>query len=389
MKDIKGILRRASKATVLYFTYMAVTSVVPLCLKSHIFERYIQGFWTEDLYSAVSYIYSFIVLFSLVSIFVLHDREYRSRFLAAEDSVKGFQGKLGFVLTSPELWSDIFVLCALTAIIPPYTYTEMRYGFLGSVAAKWHFAIFFAVSLAAFFVFSVIAYCATLNWWARPKEKRREVLKKKDAIDWIKQVLSSIALYLAGAIALPVVIPFVWSMLLTFWMIFLTLTLLAVISVISFISFKYVRALWHRRRLVKKMKRAMRNGYCRLVGMEGIYSSVFSGREGVNIVLEGDGKRFCCKLITPLRRKHIVTFDENGWVTYEKQVVVASYFKSDKYYFDAEKGDKKILIVNPGALRIYATDGLHNRELQSGDRVMGYYVYRTDNFINAIERKYL
>jgi hypothetical protein len=29
------------------------------------------------------------------------------------------------------------------------------------------------------------------------------------------------------------------------------------------------------------------------------------------------------------------------------------------------------------------------REIQSGDKVMGYTVYRTDNFINAIERKYL
>ena len=50
---------------------------------------------------------------------------------------------------------------------------------------------------------------------------------------------------------------------------------------------------------------------------------------------------------------------------------------------------KKIIIVNPGARKIYATDDLHNVELQSGDQVMGYYIYRTDNFINAIARRYL
>ena len=292
-------------------------------------------------------------------------------------------------MTSPELWSDVAVLCVLTAAIPPWTYTDLRYGFLSSIDAKWHFLIFLGVSYLTFFVFSLVAYCATLNWWARPKEKRREVLKRKNAIDWIKQLLSSIALYFAGAFALPVVIPFVWSVMLTFWMVFLALTVLVILGISAFIFSKYVRALRHRLRLMKKMKKAMRNGYCRLLGTKDVYSSVFTGREGANIFLEGEGQKFFCKLITPLRKRHTVTFDETGWVTTEKNVVVASYFKSDKYYFEADKDAKKILIVNPGALRIYATDGLRNRELQSGDKVMGYYVYRTDNFINAIERKYL
>ncbi len=385
----KAILRRIGKATVLYTVYLAVAFLLPLFTASGIFERYIQGFWTEDLYSAVRYGYLFLIQFSLISIFVLHDREYRARFLSCEERLKGFFAKLTFVLRSGELWCDVITLCALTAIMPSWAYTDMRYGFLLSVDAKWHFFIFLVVSFVTVTFFSLVAYCATLNWWARPREKRREILKKKDAIDWIKQVGFSVAMYLAGALVLPVVIPFVWSVMMTFWMLIVTMTIMVLLLILWLFTFKYIRAIYHRHRLMKHMKKALRGGFGRLVSAKGVYRSVFNSYEGANIVLEREGQKYFCKLITPLKRRYIVMLDEAGVVTYEHRAAIATHYKSERYYFDADNGARKIIVVNPGALHIYATDGLRNRELHSGDKVMGYYLYRSDNFINAILRQYL
>ena len=133
----------------------------------------------------------------------------------------------------------------------------------------------------------------------------------------------------------------------------------------------------------------MGDGYCELVSTERIYKSVFSARAGSNIVLDRNGQKYYCKLVTPMRKQDNVLFDEHGKVVFVKKVVIADYYRAEDYFFDTEEGAKKIIVVNPGARKIYVTDGLNNSEIQSGDRVMGYFVYRTDNFINAIDRKYL
>ena len=177
----RDTLYRIAKAVVLYFVYLLTTLLTPLIMKSWADNENLRGFWTEDLFSAVDYVYSFLILFSLISIFVIHDSSYRLRFLAAEDGLNGPLKKIRFLLSSRELWTDILTLYAMIALIPGLPYTEIRFGFLQEIREVWHFPIFLGVSFAAVLLFSLVAYYSTLNWWARPKEKRRERLKKKEA----------------------------------------------------------------------------------------------------------------------------------------------------------------------------------------------------------------
>ncbi len=386
----KDILLRIAKAASLYVVYALMSLWTTAIIALETFrDRNVKGFWTESLASSVGFFYSFLILFSLISVFVLHDTAYRARFVSAAQNTKNFKQKLSFVFRSHEFWIDVLTICVLCVIITPIAYDNLRASFLKSVASGWHFAIFLGVFALSTLLICGVAYCATLNWWSRPKEIRKEIQKKDNLKSWLKQLLFSLFMYLAAAPLLTWVIPFIWSLALTVELLIITLTALIISIVIGYFSVKYLRALYHRRRLMKKLKKALKNGYCRLVYAKDIYRSVFKFREGANICLDCGGQKIYCKLITPLKKRHAVYFGEEGWVTVERHMVMAVHYRSDRYFFAADEKAKKILVINPGALRIYATDEVHNRELQSGDKVMGYYVYRTDNFINGIERKYL
>jgi hypothetical protein len=381
---------RIAKSASLYVVYALLSFwTTGIILVEAFRDRNTKGFWETDIVAAVGFFYSLIILYSLISIFVLHDIGYRQRFLAYAKEEIGFTKKLAFVLSSYELWIDVLTVSVLSLIIRPAAYDDFEIGFLSFAEPQWRFPITLGVFVLCVVLLSAVAYMATVNWWSRPKERRREAEKSGSVKRWLGQLLFSAFLYLVTASMLIWVVPVLWSAVLTFWMIIVAFTVFAIIGILAFVSLKYLRALRHRRRLMKKMKKAMRNGYCTLVYAKDVYRSVFRSREGANICLERNGKRYYCKIITPLKKKHIVYFGEDGWVTVERNMVMALHYRSDKYFFDAEEGDKRILVINPGALRIYATDRLHNRELQSGDKVMGYYVYRTDNFINGIEREYL
>lgn len=386
----KEILMRIGKTALLYAIYLLVSLWSSFSIASETFsDNNVKGFWNDRLYSGVAFFYSLLILFSMLSVFVLHDKVYRARFIEVARETVGFKKRLVFVLRSKEAWIDIATLCVLPLIISPIAYNNFVNAFLFGIDPTLQFVIFIVIFALCSALLSIIAYLSTLNWWARPKESRRDAQKSQNAKSWIKQLLFSIFMYLLVAPLLSLVIPFLWSVVLTAELLIVTLTAIVVFGTLGYISIKYLRALRHRRRLMKKMKRAMKNGYCRLVWTKDIYRSVFKFKEGANICLERNGKKYYCKLITPLKKKHTVYFGEEGWVTVERHMVMAMHYRSDKYFFDAEDASKKILVVNPGALRIYATDKVHNRELQSGDRVMDYYVYRTDNFINGIEREYL
>lgn len=388
-KKMKELLLRVAKVGTLYTLYLMITPLVASFFRSQLSQYSISSFWTNRLYAASVYVYSFLILFSLISIFVLHDYPYRLRFLSEEKNLSSFKKKFVFSLRSKEMWIDIGVLCLIMTLLPTIPYLLLKNGFLQNVIKIFHFPIYLAISYFSAFILSITAYNATLSWWARPKQMHKSRSRKTDAISCARQVLASIPLYFANAFALPYVIPTFWSISLILKLIFVNFSFLVILIIIALISSKYIRALHQRRLLIKDMRSALSNGYCELVKTENIYRSIFSARSDVNIILRRGTQNYYCKIITPWRKRDIMLFDEHGKVKFVKDMVVANYYREEDYFFDAEENAKKIIIINPGALKIYATDDLYNRELHSGDKTMGYYVYRSENFVNAIERKYL
>ena len=60
---------------------------------------------------------------------------------------------------------------------------------------------------------------------------------------------------------------------------------------------------------------------------------------------------------------------------------------SARYAFEAN--DKKLLIISPAVDNVYITDGKAKRRLESGDRLMEYWLYDGEGFLNAVRRKTL
>lgn len=389
MTRSKELWQRVAKSAVMYTLFIITSYICMFVLRSKMKE--IEDFWDQRLYGIFSFFYMLLIFFSLLSVFLMHDFPYKNRFFAYRKERENGGGKFRFVLSSADFWIDVITLMALTVILPAGAYFEFRNGFLFAVDVRFHFAFFLLCMLPCVLLVTFGAHISTVYWCARPSVKRYEEKRAKRVTEWIGQTVFSMVMYPIGAFALAFVVPILNSAIKALWIFATTLTAIAVLVVLYIVFGKHVRALIYRVSFMRKLKKLCRKQGIRLTQRRNIYSSIFSGKEGSNFTFSMGGTTCSCKLITPLKMKDPVFFSEDGEVTFIGQVYIAEHHRSEKYFFDedADGNVKRILIVNPGAAKIYATDHIHNRELHSGDRVMGYEVYRTENFLSAIKREYL
>ena len=170
----KEILMRIGKTALLYAIYLLVSLWSSFSIASETFsDNNVKGFWNDRLYSGVAFFYSLLILFSMLSVFVLHDKVYRARFIEVARETVGFKKRLVFVLRSKEAWIDIATLCVLPLIISPIAYNNFVNAFLFGIDPTLQFVIFIVIFALCSALLSIIAYLSTLNWWARPKESRR------------------------------------------------------------------------------------------------------------------------------------------------------------------------------------------------------------------------
>ena len=392
MTRARELWQRVAKSAVMYVVFVITGYICMFTIRTDVDQ--VQEFWNQQLYGAVDFLYMLLMLFSLLGVFLVHDFPYRNRFFAycKENKVSEMSGTaVKHLLRSAELWIDAASLAVFTLILPAGAYFEFRLGFLEDVSEQWNMVIFLAVMIPVEILLTVSAHISTLSWWTRPKVRRYEESRIKQVTDWIGQTLLSGVIYVVGALSLVFVVPVMYTAFLTAWVFATTLTVVAVILVIYLIFGKYVRVIFCRRSFMKKLRKLCKKQGLRLRGERYVYRSVFSAKEGSNLTLDMGGVAYVCKLITPLKKKVPIYFSENGVVSFVRRVYIADHYRNEEYFFDGESEgkSKRILIVNPGATRIYATDGIHHRELHSGDRVMGYEIYRTENFLSAVKRQYL
>ncbi len=263
--------------------------------------------------------------------------------------------------------------------------TEIANGLFGAESISRAMGV--ACVVPAILLMTVISYIMTVNWWAITYRKRKKKGEKNLLYSLIKQLAISVPAYLFAAFGLSVVYPAVYSTLLIVKVFIFALLIALVCVVLGFVVYKYGRAIVKRAVFIKELRGACKEGGYELGKIKKPYLSIFTVCEGENFVITASDGIYSCKFITCLRRRTPIFLAEDGTASYMTDNLFFSHTVAHNYFFEGE--GSKLLIVNPVAKNIFATDGITNRPLDVGDKVMGYYVYNGTGFLNAIERNCL
>ena len=348
-------------------------------------ERYVQGFWSSELYCRVSLGYSLILLFSIINIYTLNNNKLRESFLKDRRNLSVW-GRSRLVFVSPMLWIDIAGMSVLACIAPmTLMRTELAKGLFG--AENISKAAVIACVLPAFLLVTVISYLMTVNWWVITYRKQKKKHEKKPVVSLIKQLAVAVPMYLLAAFGLSVVYPAIYSTFLIIKAFIFALLITLICIVLGFIIYKYGRALIKRTVFIKELRTACKERGYELSKIKAPYLSIFTVCDGENFVLTTSDGIYSCKFIACFRRRTPLFFAEDGTASYMTDNLFFSHTVVHNYFFEGE--GRKLLIVNPVAKNIFATDGISNRPLDVGDKVTDYYVYNGTGFLNAIKRNCL
>lgn len=386
-KKIKPILLRLLAAVGLYVLYAMFANLSLIAMRTSWLLPYVIDFWNDQKFCAAAFLYSLVVLFSLFSIFTLHDASYRARFFEWRTSEPHFFKKCQFILSGKEFWIQIGAIHALilfTSTRP--TFGPMIDGFFPNQGVLLEKIYSTAIALPLFGVICFAAHMSTVNWWSRYKSNVDPGFHPFKAA-W--QLVSSGVLYVLAAGVITVIYPAVFGSLYYFVKKYWWLSiLLVVLMFVSFWSFIILRILYKRYRMVKRLKAICHiHGY-RLILHHGLYAALLSAKDGYDFTVDTGEMQFSCKLIPSLSRKNNLFFHESGIVSYTSSLMdVILHTVSQRYFFEAD--GKKIIIVNPVSNRLYVCNDHEKRLLETGDVIMGYTIHTASGFLGALDRNCL
>lgn len=381
--QLLGYLFRAAHASGIYFIFIFINRLCRMNLRSSLFLKNVAGFWNVTLYGRVGFVFSLLLLFSLLSIFTLNDYHYKLRTLERTDLSASFLKKAKGVITDRAFIIEAFVFAFWVLVLPINIFwTDLLHGFYNSPAMLF-------VVLAAVLLLVFVAHVASVNWWLRKSAKTKkgyDFTQKDCMITLIKQFVTTAIIYPIAAVALSVVCPVV----MTFWNVAaqLGIALFVILAVLIFVTLfsKWHRLFSARKKLIKGLKRLEAKKECTVEWIKKPYSS---SQNGINICLRKNNVRYFCKLIgTPRYRTPLYLYDE-GYLQYTKGhsflgIDLFYHEVTAEYFFEAE--GEKILIVVPESICVISTDGKQEKKLYIGDKLMDYSIYDSQSFINAIER---
>ena len=387
-----SLLWRILAACALFLVFYIIKNLGLRIMTSNPYLQNVAGFWYAEKFLRTVFCLSFLAYFSLASVFVLHDLPYRRRFLSAIASGSSFKIKARVILCGTEFWVQeaviaLWVLLSASDIF----FFDLVGGFYAELSMTQAHLITIAIMLPSLLLLTLLSHIATINWWARQKQPP-DAAKRARLFAFLKQLAFTFILHLLTAFVVPILYP----MLDTFGKVIHIHPLIFLIPLcvvfVGIFSYRYLRALLARYLFLRTLKRICHEEKYRLDDGAHIYSSVFSAKDGINFRLSTSQGDYSVKLICSLRRKTPLFLDEEGNVSHTVSYGLfgLDFFTdtiSAKYEF--EGAGKKILILSPAVNNVYVTDGKARRLLESGDRVMGYWLYDGNLFLNALKRKIL
>ncbi len=378
------MLRALGQAVVLYTLYAIVSFLACLLLQTDNFDRNLgNAFWTHRLYFQVSYFYSMITFFSLASVFSLYDSALQARFLEARP--RSLIGACAFILTDRLFWVRCAVLGALAAlfnVFPPHLFFRIAFAEGKETHVAW---LLGALSVLLFMLVYFLAVLSTVSWWGMISKKSFE--RKTGVLPFLFQLVYTTVLWLVGGYLMALIVPMTSGFFKLVYRYFVGFLLVAVAALLVYAVIRYGGAMRQRKKLIKQLSRECeRQGLS--FAVEGHpYLGLLHQTQPCTVTIR-DGKNvYVCRLVGGMQAKNSLYLREDGEAEYTRFYIWWSHVITERYFFEADAGAKKILLICPCRGRVFTTDGSAERELRSGDRTMGYAVYAGEDFLNALKRK--
>ena len=352
-----------------------------------VFQKHVQDFWNEQLYSKVNFYYSLFIFFSLASVFWLNQIYLKKSFLSENNR----SGKIRFIFTSPYVWIEFAMIsvCAfIFTLLPPFS--DLIKGYFNVGYSLWAKRLFcLLISIPTLLTLDFLACLSTLNWWTREKKKKKTEAEKHPIVSFLVQLCSTVALWILGGYAIYVVVPMLYSL----WPIIKVVVIAffgLLLAVLAFwIGSRYMRIIHARRSLIKRLKVICKEKGSSLSLNGHPYRSAFYPDEGHHLLLQNGRSTIACRFISSPKNKTPLYLYDDGIATYAEDMVVAKYYVSEKYFFNIDGNAQKIIIVCPCRGKIFLKREDDERSVDVGDKVMEYKIYNSSGFLNAIERECL
>ena len=374
-----------------YLFFLVFCISATLCgvyMRNPFFDHYLLGFWNPTLYYRVNFWYSLFMFFSFASVSALNDIELKKAFSERnrEHSIFRFAITNRYFLLESAI---IFVLSFLFLPLSPFN--DLISGYFIDLEIPVQLRRIFAVLILypAFFIINFLSHLSTCTWWSRQGRKKKAEKYHHPIALFFMRCAPTVILWLIGGFSMAMVYPMLSSFFVIFDALKIPLLIMFILLLIAsalLMFLRYQRTVALRKRLVKQIRRIAKSEGFEVVLSEDPYSSYVADDRKYHFMIKRDGAEIACRFISQASKISPLYLHENGDTQYEKDRFFFKHSITDRYFFDAEVGVKKIVIACPCKGKIIVKREGAERLLDVGDKVMEYKIYNSSGFINAIER---
>ncbi len=388
-KNTKDMLWAASRSLLFYLAFSLTSTLMGIAMRSHTFSKYLGDFWNNRLYFQVNAVFSLFCLFSIASVFALHDPRLKERFGKLPEPAN-FLNTSSTILRDRFFWLEFAVFSVMSlAFTGMSPVRDIIFGYFSKikialVAKNLSGALIFA---AFFLIISFLARLSTIRWWLQQNRKRKKENKGKlpPQIKLALQVAKTAIIWILGGWAMSVVFPVLVTIIGLIW--FLCIPIIVIVVCVLFMQ--HFRAIYMRTRFIKSLESLCKREEIKLSVAGHPYRTIFIPDHGAHITINTPNAKYACRFIGAAKKTTPMFLLDNGNATYIKDRIIFKYFVYENFTFETENDVKKILIACPVPKALYAKNDSSEHLLDVGDRVLDYSVYNSSGFLNALERKCL
>ena len=395
-KTGRTISSSAMRGAVTFAAFLALSKLTSLCIKAICVLGDEKGFF-KSLPNFVIYITctvgAVLIFNSFASAFAVYDRGARNEFIESEyNDIRFFKDVKG-ILVSPQFITEAAVSLTLIFIVSAAGVFPEIGGIFFPDGSK-RAGLFPALILTpiCFFVLLLSKYEAMRYWHKLEREK--DIEKLDNPMRYAVRILIIVILY-------PIIFPL--SPLLGFMIgslisIIIGVTnalgaisaILAVISIILLIlGVSLLCAMSKRRKFIKALRAAVsKKGYT-VSEITNPYISFVRSTKRCGFILEANGERFACTVISTLHKRIPLIFTSPTDAYFRHRIGSKNHHFTLNHnieFYPAGEG-KHLLIVNPMPKnRVFIEDGTLEAQVVSGDKLWSFILYDAASFLSAIDR---
>lgn len=337
----------------------------------------ISRFW--DYPEMMCFLGVFPLLYSLIRQAVIYDAALKERFA---DSLEkpSISKKLIWMVNLPEFWLKALAFAAIVLFLPfDKSHLAWITSYNNESIAKLlqSFLPFFGIA----FVIDILAYLSATAFWITDKDRPPEKMLGA----YFTGILHILYIYLPAGFFFGFFAPFAMNFLPLLPEIFTPkTTIICVVLLLILPTYRIIRALRHRRKLMKRIEKlCVKNRFYCTKPYKPYLSALFD-YGGESFTISSGNNKYSCKLFCCRKKLTHIRIGADGNADHISSFKIARRFVKTKH-FGFESENKKFLIICPTSNIVFAIIGGKPYILDNGDRVGDYTVYSATAFLNALE----